>query len=64
MIVIVRYWLIVNFFWFCLFVGLCIIGVWVVFVCIVFFYVVYIKYIDLGVILGYRFFGVGICYIN
>ncbi|KAK3095883.1 hypothetical protein FSP39_020308 [Pinctada imbricata] len=44
--------------------GLCIIGVWVIAVCVVLPYAVYIKYIDLGAILGKRFYGVGICYVN
>ena len=44
--------------------GLCIIGVWVGAVCVVLPYAVYIKYIDLGAILGQRFVGVGICYVN
>ncbi|XP_071170528.1 prolactin-releasing peptide receptor-like [Mytilus edulis] len=44
--------------------GLCIIGVWVAAVCVVLPYAVYIKFIDLGAILGYRFEGVGICYVN
>nr|XP_019927154.2 prolactin-releasing peptide receptor isoform X2 [Crassostrea gigas] len=64
MIAIDRYRLIVNPFRPRLPAGLCIIGVWVVSVCIVLPYAVYIKYIDLGAILGYRFLGVGICYIN
>lgn len=44
--------------------GLCIIGVWVAAVCVVLPYAVYIKFIDLGAILGSRFDGVGICYVN
>lgn len=44
--------------------GLCIIGVWVAAVCVVLPYAVYIKFIDLGAILGPRFEGVGICYVN
>ena len=44
--------------------GLCIIGVWVAAVCIVLPFAVYIKYIDLGAILGFRFSGVGLCYLS
>lgn len=64
MIAIDRYRLIVNPFRSRMPAGLCIIGVWVVSVCIVLPFAVYIKYIDLGAIFGYRFLGVGICYIN
>ncbi|XP_033757143.1 prolactin-releasing peptide receptor-like [Pecten maximus] len=44
--------------------GLCIIGVWVAAVCLVLPFAVYLRYIDLGSILGDRFEGVGICYVN
>ena len=64
MIAIDRYRLIVNPFKSRPPAGLCIIGVWVGAVCVVLPYAVYIKYIDLGSILGYRFDGVGICYVN
>lgn len=44
--------------------GLCIIATWVGAVCVVLPHAVYIKYIDLGVFLGHRFHGVGLCYVN
>lgn len=64
MIAIDRYRLIVNPFKSRTPAGLCIIGVWVAAVCVVLPYAVYIKYIDLGAILGSRFHGVGFCYIS
>ncbi|CAG5122349.1 unnamed protein product [Candidula unifasciata] len=43
--------------------GLCIIAIWVGAACVVLPYAIYIKYIDLGAMLGDRFIGVGICYV-
>ena len=44
--------------------GLCVIAVWVVGVCVVLPYAVYIKYVDLGLLLGSDFEGVGLCWVN
>ncbi len=44
--------------------GLCAIAIWVVAVCVVLPYAMFIKYIDLGAILGDNFQGVGICWVN
>ncbi|ELU08490.1 hypothetical protein CAPTEDRAFT_160415, partial [Capitella teleta] len=44
--------------------GLCMIAVWVIGVCVVLPYAVYIKYYDLGALLGIDFDGVGLCWIN
>ena len=44
--------------------GLCTIAVWIVAVCVVLPYAVYIKYIDLGQVIGETFEGVGICWVN
>lgn len=64
MIAIDRYRLIVNPFRSRVPAGLCTIAVWVAAVCVVLPYAVYIKYIDIGAILGEPFTGVGICYVN
>ncbi|WAR21497.1 NPY5R-like protein, partial [Mya arenaria] len=64
MIAIDRYRLIVNPFKDRLPAGLCVIATWVGAICFVLPHAVYIKYIDLGALLGERFTGVGICYVN
>ncbi|KAH3789779.1 prolactin-releasing peptide receptor-like [Dreissena polymorpha] len=64
MIAIDRYRLIVNPFKPRVPAGLCIIATWVGAICVVLPHAVYIKYIDLGALLGKKFSGVGICYVN
>ena len=41
--------------------GLCTFGIWMLAVCVVLPYVVYIKYFDVGDLIGPRFEGVGLC---
>ena len=45
-------------------VGLCVIALWVVSICLVLPYAVYMKYFDLGKLLGHQFDGAGICYVH
>lgn len=64
MIAIDRYRLIVHPFKSRIPTGLCAIATWVGAICVVLPHAVYVRYIDLGALLGNNFTGTGICFVN